>query len=178
MGWGFVHAAKPAVVCVDSFYFPHVQAVEVFRLALRRVPFPSAQVELDIYLVANIEAIEIFAAISSQLEHDELRVIGVIAQFNHEFSLAESLGYLLCFEGCVKLAADLYSHAHEDNGKSRERKRSDTDARSIRLFLGLMISIPALIQPRKNTEDTKKTSISLLKHRFLRVLCVLCGFVL
>ena len=125
MRWRFVNPAECAVIRVKPLDLPYVQAVEVLCLTLRTIPFAPAKVELDIDFVANIKSIEIFTAIASQLKHNELRIIGVVVKFYDELSFAKSLSNLLCFEGRVKLAADLYSHAHEDNRKSRERKRSD-----------------------------------------------------
>jgi hypothetical protein len=73
---------------------PNVEAVEVPYVALRALPFATAQAEVELHFVAEVEAVEVFAAIARELKLDELR-IPIVSKFDDKLTLAKALGNLV-----------------------------------------------------------------------------------
>jgi len=73
---------------------PNVEAVEVSYVALRALPFATAQAEVELHFVADVESVDVFAAIARELKLDELR-IPIVSKFDDKLTLAKALGNLV-----------------------------------------------------------------------------------
>ena len=80
------------------------------RVALWALPLASAQAELDADIVADVEAIELLAAIAGELELDHLGILRVVRHLDDELALLEAVSDLLRLEDRVELSADFNSH--------------------------------------------------------------------
>ena len=73
---------------------PDIEAVEVASFALRALPLPAAQAEVQFDFITQVEAVEVFAAIARELKLDELR-IPIVSKFDDKLTLAKALGNLV-----------------------------------------------------------------------------------
>ena len=74
------------------------------------------------YVLVDLESFDVPAAVPGQLEQNELRIIGIFGEFEHELPFLKSFGDLFGVEDGVKPAAGLNSHEPQHSRIGLESK--------------------------------------------------------